>query len=119
MPPTQQRLRTDHRRVREPNLRLETKLELVLGEGPSQIDVEAAPRLRLRAQDRHEKAADTAAVRLRLIECKVGVRDQLVDVGAVVGSNGDAYARVDVQDVVVDGVRLRQALEHGLDDFAD
>src|SRR5439155_15623992 len=56
---------------------------------------------------------------LRLVECKVGVGDQLVDIGAVVGRNGNAGAAADVQDVFIDVKGLPQFLEHGADDVAD
>ena len=79
MPPAQQRLGADHGFVGEPDLRLEVQLELVLGEGAPQLEIEAAPRLRLRAQHRQEEAIGAAAVGLRLVEREVGVGDQLVD----------------------------------------
>ena len=50
MPPAQQGFRSDDRIVGKPDLRLEIELELVLGKGAPQLDPEAAPRLRLRAQ---------------------------------------------------------------------
>ena len=56
MAPAQQRLGTDHGMVGKTDLRLEIELELVFGEGAPQLETEAAPRLRLGAQHRHEEA---------------------------------------------------------------
>ena len=86
MPPAQQRFGADHGLVGEPDLRLEVELELVLRERAPQLGIEAAPRLRLRAQDRQEEAVGAAAVGLGLVEREVGVGDQFVDVGAVVAA---------------------------------
>ena len=119
VPPAQQRFGADHGLVREPDLRLEIELELVLGVGPSELEIEPAPGLRLRAQHRQEEPAHAAAVGLGLVEREVGVRDQFVHVRAVIGRDGDAGAGADMEDVVVDGERIRQPFEDRLDDVAD
>ena len=119
MPPAQQRLGADHRFVREPDLRLEIELEFVLREGAPQFEIEAAPRLCLRAQHRQEEAIVAAAVGFGLVERKIGVGDQLVDIVAVVRRDGDAGAAAEMQDVIVDLERLRQPLQHRVDEFAD
>ena len=55
MAPAHQRLGADHGAVGEPDLRLEIQLELVLRIGAAQLEIEASPRLRLRAQHRQEE----------------------------------------------------------------
>ena len=55
MSPAQQGFHPDDRVVRKPDLGLEIELELVLGKCATQLDVQPAARLRLRAQNGHEK----------------------------------------------------------------
>ena len=118
MTPAHQRLGADHRSVRETDLRLVVQLELVLGIGAPQLDIEASARLRLRAQHRQEEAIGSPPGRLGLVERQIGIGDQLVDVLAVVGRDRDAGAGGDVQDMVLDRERLGEPLEHRLDDLA-
>ena len=115
MPPADQRLGADHRVVGQPHLRLEIELEFVFREGAPQFEIEAAARLRLRAQHRQVEAIVAAAVGFRLVERKIGVGDQLVDIGAVVRRDRDAGAAADMQDMVVDLERLGEPLEHRAD----
>jgi hypothetical protein len=117
--PAQQRFRADHGAVREADFRLEIDLELVLRERPPQLEIEPAPALGLGAQNRHEQPIGAAAVGFGLIEREVGVRDQVVDAGAVVGRDGDAGAAAEVERLLVDPERLRDPLEHRIDDVAD
>ena len=77
MMPAQQRLGADYRAVDQPDLGLEIQLEFVLGEGAPQIEIEPAAGLRLRSQHRQEKAIGPSALGFRLIERKIGIRDQL------------------------------------------
>ena len=117
MPPAQQRLGADHGLVREPDLRLKVELELALGEGTSELEIEPAPCLRLRPQHRQEEAAQASTVGFRLVEREVGIGDQFVDVRAVIGRDGDAGARADVENVIVDREGLGQPREDRLDDL--
>ena len=118
MAPAHQRLGADHGAVREPDLRLEIQLELVLRIGAPQLEIEASARLRLRAQHRQEEPIGAPAGRLRLVEREVGIGDQLVDALAVVGRDRDAGAAADMQDVIPDRERLGEPLEHRIDDLA-
>ena len=88
MPPTQQRLGAHHGAVAETDLRLKIELELVLREGPPQLEIEPAPGLRLGPQDRHEQPIGAAAAGFGLIERQVGIGDQVVDIHPVVGCDG-------------------------------
>src|SRR6266705_5971792 len=83
MTPAQQRFGTDDRVVREPDLRLEIELKLVLLESAPQVGIEPAPGLRLRAKHGEEEAADAPAGGLRLIQREVGVGEQLIAAQAV------------------------------------
>src|SRR5262249_7283275 len=115
----QQRFRADHRIVRQANLGLEVELELVLREGAPELEVEAPPRLRLRAQDRQEETADAPAGRFRLVEREVGVGDQFLDFVAVVASARAPRVAFDVQPVLFDRLRLEKPPQHRIDDLAD
>jgi len=83
MPPAQQRFGAHHRLVGESDLRLKEKLEFVLRESPSQLDLKPAPGSRLRPQHRHEQPVGVPAVGLGLVEGEIGVGGQLVDRRAV------------------------------------
>ena len=119
MAPAKQRLGADHGAVGQPYLRLEIQLELVLRMRAAQIEIEAAPRLRLCAQHRQEEAVDAPAVRLGPIEREVGIGDQLVDVAGICRRDRDAGAAADMQHVIADAEWLRQPLEHRVDEAAD
>ena len=96
------------------------KQEFVFGERPPQLDAHAAPGLRLRPQRREENAIGLAAVRLRLVEREVGIGDELIGVGCVIGGNRDPGAAAEMQNVAVDVERLRQPpFRIDSDDVAD
>src|SRR5262249_433499 len=88
-------------------------------ERPSQLEAEPAPRLGLGPQHGLEEAIGPPARGLRLIEGKIGIGDQLIDVGAVIGSDGDAGAAAQVEGLFVDLEGLRQPPQHRLDALAD
>src|SRR3954465_7142892 len=108
MPPAQQRLGSHDRIVSEAYLRLKINLELILHECPPELIFQPAARLRLRAQHRQEKAISSPAVRLCLIEGEIRIGDQFIDGGAVIGSDGDAGAAGEMQNVVMDAEWLLQ-----------
>jgi len=68
---------------------------------------------------RQEETARAAAARFGLIEREIGVGEELVDGGAILGSNRYTGAAAGAHGVLVDLEILRQPVEHRIDDFAD
>ncbi len=72
--------------------RLVVELELALGQGPAQVRLEGRAGLRASSMARSKKRKGAAAVGLGAVEGHVGLLQQLVAVGAVVGRHGHADA---------------------------
>ena len=100
MPPPEQGFGSHYGPVRKSDLRLKIKLELVACKSSSQLHIEGASRLRLCAKHRLEMTAHATAGGLCLIERKIGVRDQVIDIEPIVGGNSDACAASDVERVI-------------------
>ena len=92
--PAQQRLAPAHLIVREPHQRLVVQLELVVDERLAQVDFERAPHLHARVHLGLEIAIGAAAFRLGAIKRHVRAFQELVDLGAIVGREGDADAEI-------------------------
>jgi hypothetical protein len=60
-----------------------------------------------------------APVGLCLVERKIGVRDQIVDVEPIIGSNRDACAAAQVQRMITDNEGLRELVQHRADYLID
>jgi hypothetical protein len=112
--PAQQRLHADHLAVRETDLRLVVQAELVFGDRAPQLGFELLAALDLALHRLDEEAVGVAAVRLGAIERDVGVAQQLVRIGVVVGKDRDADADAGVHLVAVAADRLEQAGDDAL-----
>src|SRR6202022_3959545 len=119
MLPPQQSFRADYGIIRKPDLRLEIHLKLIFREGPSQFDVESAPRLRPCAKYGLEKATGAASIGFRLIKRKVGVCEQFINVQSIIGGNGHPSTASKVEGVITDLEGFRKPLEHLADNLAD
>ena len=119
MPPPQQGFGSHYGAVRKPDLRLKIKFELLACKSSSQLRIESASRLRLGAKHRLEMTAHATAAGLCLIEGKIGVRDQVIDIEPIVRSDSDACAAADVERVIADLEWPGEMVEHGADKLVD
>ena len=117
--PPQQGLRSDHRRIRKPHLRLEIELELALRIGLSQLEFQLPAGMHIGAQRVVKEHGLAAAVRLGLVKGHVDVCDQLLDVGPVGRRHGNAGARADEDHRAGDLEWFLERLQHRPGDFRD
>ncbi len=96
-------LKIDHRLV--------VQLELAVGDGLAEIELERAARLQALVHFALEEPVRAAAVGLGEIERHVGVLQQQIRIGAVVWRDRDADAGADDDLVAVDIVRAADALD--------
>src|SRR5215471_7618756 len=94
-------------------------LELSFRISSGQFEVDRAMRLHLRAMHGQEKAARAAAVRFGRVQRKIGIGEQLIGGGAVIGRDRDAGAAADAHGMLVDLKILCEPVEHCVDNLAD
>ncbi len=107
-----------HQRLEAGNLaglqikdRLVVNLELAVGDGLAQVELERAARLQTLVHLALEEAMGAAAVALGEVERHVGVLQEQVGIGAVVGRDGDADAGADDDVPAIDVVRPADQLD--------
>ena len=106
MPPPKQGFRTDQSVVGKPYLRLKIDFKFIFGERPPELDIKTTSRLRLGTEHGEEQAISPAAIGFCLIERKVGVGDQFIDIRAVSRRDSDPCTSFEVENVVVDAERF-------------
>src|ERR1700759_5465741 len=99
MMPPQQGFDPHDGAIGQSDLRLKVELKLLAGEGLVQLFDERTPRLRPHPQRRGKIAVDTAADALGEVERKIGIRQQLVEIGTMHRRNRDSGTRAEMSDV--------------------
>ena len=111
MVPAQQRLEAGDLAGLQVKDRLVVELELAVGDGLAQIELERPAQLQPLVHLALEEAVGAAAVALGKIERHVGVLQQQVGVDAVAGRDRDADARADGNVAAIDVVRPADQLD--------
>src|SRR5580700_3706946 len=119
MPPTQEGLGTDGRAVNEPDFRLKIDLKLPLRVGPCQFEIQSTARLSLSAMLGQEKARRASSTGFCLIKGKIGVGNQFIDAGAVIGRDSDACACSNANSVIVECKIFREPIPGRIDNPTD
>ena len=105
--PAKQRLAGDDLVSLEIDDRLIVQFELSLGERRAQIELEIPPRRHPLMHGGFEKPVRAATAGLGAVERQIGVLEQLVGVGAVVGRNCNADTGIDHDLAVIEVIRQR------------
>ena len=87
------------------------QLELVVGQRVAQLDLMGAAGARLDPHGILEKAVGVAALGLGFIQREIGVLEELIHLGAVLGRERDADAGADIELMAVEIVGRRHRLE--------
>src|SRR5713226_9820111 len=100
-------------------LRLKIKFEFILFEGVSQLQIKTASSLSLCTKHGLEKPPSTASGGFGLIKRKIGICDQFVNVGAVIGGDCNPCAAAKMKCLVSNFEGLREPFEHRVDNLSD